>query len=233
MAGNPSGILLYESALPPVNPLVGIQEISIDTATKALVKTDSNGNTYYLGVTATPNVVLLGKSLGAGASITSITVAGGVATVTQTAHGFSSNDFTVTAGATGAGVGDINQLHQITVTGANTYTFPTTASGTIGGTILAMFWFKGTRSINATKVKNIVRNNTGDYSITLTNTQTDQYYGVMGSFAGASTRFSWEFKGDSGGAPSTTGFELFTLDMTNNTNHDADAYFNLQLLGVI
>lgn len=71
-----------------------------------------------------------------GVSVTSITIASGVATVTQTAHGYSTGQIVTFSGVTG--VTGLNGAHwQITSTGANTYTFPTSLTGTPAGTILA------------------------------------------------------------------------------------------------
>ena len=72
------------------------------------------------------------------ASVTSITIASGVATVTQTAHGYATGQLLTFSGITGTGVTGLNGAHwQIIVTGANTYTFLTSLTGTVGGTILA------------------------------------------------------------------------------------------------
>jgi hypothetical protein len=70
------------------------------------------------------------------ASVTSISISGGVATVTQTSHGYTTGQLVTFAGVTG--VTALNGAHwQITSTGANTYTFPTTLTGSPAGTILA------------------------------------------------------------------------------------------------
>ena len=72
------------------------------------------------------------------ASVTSITIAGGIATVSQTSHGYSTGQLLTYSGITGTGVTGLNGAHwTITVTGANSYTFPTTLTGTVGGIILA------------------------------------------------------------------------------------------------
>lgn len=70
------------------------------------------------------------------ASVTSISISGGTATVTQTSHGYTTGQLVTFSGVTG--VTGLNGAHwQITVTGTNTYTFPTTLTGTPAGTILA------------------------------------------------------------------------------------------------
>lgn len=69
-------------------------------------------------------------------SVTSITQTGGLATVTQTAHGYEDHDYIQIAGANQAGY---NIAGRITVTGANTYTMAV-ASGTVSpatGTLTA------------------------------------------------------------------------------------------------
>ena len=69
------------------------------------------------------------------ATVTSITISGGIATVAHTSHGFSTGQLITWSGVTGAGVTGLNGAHwQITVTGVNSYTFPTTLTGTPGGT---------------------------------------------------------------------------------------------------
>jgi hypothetical protein len=68
-------------------------------------------------------------------SVSSITIAAGVATATSTTHGYENNDRVTIAGASPAGV---NGTHKITVTGADTFTFTTAASGSVTGTITAV-----------------------------------------------------------------------------------------------
>ncbi|MDE2103272.1 MAG: hypothetical protein KGL39_38860 [Patescibacteria group bacterium] len=229
--GNPSGIIMWESALPPVNPIAGTQELSIDTTTKALVKTDSAGNTYYLGSTATSNIVLIGKSLGAGTSVTA-SVAAGVATVTHNAHGYANGDVIVLAGGTSAGsIGDFNQLHVITGVATNTYTFSTTASaGAITGSPVEMFWFNGTRCINPTKIKNVTRSGTGVYVFTFLNTQTDIFYGIFPGLAYTSAGGGDAICAGSG-TPTTTTFGI-NYSLPNVASHDADQYMAIGLAGI-
>lgn len=70
------------------------------------------------------------------ASVTSIAISGGEATVTQTAHGYSTGQIVTFSGVTG--VTGLNNAHwSITNTGANTYTFTTSLTGTPAGTIVA------------------------------------------------------------------------------------------------
>lgn len=72
------------------------------------------------------------------ASVASITRSGTTATVTQNAHGMNSNEFIKLEGITDK-TEDNNGAHQITVSGANTYTYTTTDSGSTSytGTIKA------------------------------------------------------------------------------------------------
>lgn len=69
-------------------------------------------------------------------SVTSISVASGVATVTASAHGFMNGAMVDHAGATPSG---LNGRKKITVTGSNTYTFDATgvANGSATGTLTA------------------------------------------------------------------------------------------------
>lgn len=68
----------------------------------------------------------------------SIAIANGIATVTLTNHLLATGDLTTFSGVTGAGVTGLNAATwgPVTVTGANTYTFPTSLAGTPGGTIV-------------------------------------------------------------------------------------------------
>ena len=68
-----------------------------------------------------------------------------VATVTQTAHGYSTGDFITISGATG--VTGVNGSWQITVVDANTYTFFTTLSGTVTGTLASQKKHKNYRTM--------------------------------------------------------------------------------------
>ena len=61
-------------------------------------------------------------------SVASITISSGVATVTSTAHGYSTRDQVTISGASPSGV---NGTFAITVTGADTFTYATSASGTV------------------------------------------------------------------------------------------------------
>jgi hypothetical protein len=65
----------------------------------------------------------------------SISITSGVATVTATAHGYDDKDKVKIAGASPAG---INGTHTITKVNANTFTFPTAASGSVTGTITSV-----------------------------------------------------------------------------------------------
>ncbi|MFM2053085.1 MAG: hypothetical protein RL456_1122 [Pseudomonadota bacterium] len=67
-------------------------------------------------------------------SVTSITIASGTATVVCTGHQFTSGRKVAIAGAS---VSALNDTHDITVVDANTFTFPTAATGTVTGTITA------------------------------------------------------------------------------------------------
>lgn len=71
-------------------------------------------------------------------SVTSITIAGGTATVVATAHGLAVGDYFTVSGATGTGVTGLNgTMYQVTgVTDANTFTFATALTGTVGGTVI-------------------------------------------------------------------------------------------------
>jgi hypothetical protein len=68
-------------------------------------------------------------------SVTGISISSGTATVTATAHGYSTRDQVTIAGGSPAGV---NGTFSITVTGADTFTYSTTATGTVTGTITAI-----------------------------------------------------------------------------------------------
>jgi hypothetical protein len=64
-----------------------------------------------------------------------ITISSGVATATVSGgHGYDNKDKVTIAGASPVGV---NGTHTITITGATTFTFPTSATGTVTGTITA------------------------------------------------------------------------------------------------
>lgn len=69
-------------------------------------------------------------------SVTSITLSGTLATVTCTGHQFSGGVGKRVLIA-GASVTAINAAHEVTVVDANTFTFPTTATGTVSGTLTA------------------------------------------------------------------------------------------------
>jgi len=220
------------SALQPNDMVAGmIAQMTFDGTNWQL----TNPNIGNASVATVPNIVLLGKSLGAGTSVTSITVAAGVATVNHTAHGYATGDFVVIAGATGS-TGDINQLHQITVTNANAYTFPTTGSGAIAGTIVEMFWFKGTRTtLPATGttwlIKNITRSGAGTYTFTFANVQADIYYGAQfGYISNTSNSLVGVAQGT---APTTSAIVLQTITVSTSTATDPTTSMMFIFTGII
>jgi hypothetical protein len=83
-------------------------------------------------------------------SVSSISIAGGVATVTTTTnHGFSSGNEVIIAGATPAG---LNATHTIAVGSPTTFTFATGESGSVSGTITARLiniFTRGFGTVNA------------------------------------------------------------------------------------
>jgi hypothetical protein len=222
---------LNGAALQANDVIAGMVATFIYDGTNWQLTNPNIGNTNLVNFNNTvPNVVLVGKSNGAGTSITGIAVSSGVATVNQTAHGYATGDWVPIAGATGGGVGDINQLHQITVTDANHYTFITTATGTIGGTILAMFWFSGPRVVGGSLVKNVVRNGTADYTVTFTNTQSDIYYPDTVSASNTGTTFLAAYYYHP--AKTTTTFRVTFAD-SGGTSADANGHLKLIFTGII
>ena len=165
----------------------GVTATATPTA-NAIPKADASGtlNSWVSG--QGPNVTLIGKSLGSGTSVTA-SVSAGVATVNHTAHGYSTGDVIVMAGGTSGGsIGDFNQLHVITGTATNSYTFNTTAAtGSITGSPVETFWFKGSRCNNPTKISNVTRQGQGQYTFIFTNTQNDAWYGVNYSAGSSGT----------------------------------------------
>jgi N4-gp56 family major capsid protein len=87
-----------------------------------------------------------GANVGSAGDPSGIVIAGGVATVTETAHGFKSGDFIAISGATPAG---LNATWEITVTGADTFTFVTSVTGTVTGTLASQKKTKVYRTIVA------------------------------------------------------------------------------------
>lgn len=198
------------------------------TSSGTLTVTKLNGNAVSL---STPNVNVIGKSLGTGVSVTA-TVSAGVATVTHTAHGYASNDVIVMIGATSSGtIGDFNQLHVITVTGVNAYTFTTTATGTIS-TPVESLWFSGARSLNPTLIKNISRTGVGAYTLTTTNTQNDSLwvFNVFGAVGGGA---SLQFCGINGNAGGVTTTQCFLQFSSNAASQDPTIYLVISLIGVV
>ncbi len=80
-----------------------------------------------------------------------IAIADGKATVSATAHGYDNKDQVTIAGATPAG---INGTHRITIVDANSYTFPTSETGSVTGTITAQ------RDVDATYQDDLIDGDT-------------------------------------------------------------------------
>jgi N4-gp56 family major capsid protein len=87
-----------------------------------------------------------GANVGSAGAPSGIVISGGVATVTESTHGYKTGDFIAISGATPAG---LNATWEITVTGANTYTFVTSVTGTVTGTLAAQKKTKVYRTIVA------------------------------------------------------------------------------------
>ena len=87
-----------------------------------------------------------GANVGSAGAPSGIVIAGGVATVTQTAHGFKSGDFIAISGATPAG---LNATWEITVVDVDTFTFKTSVTGTVTGTLASQKKTKVYRTIVA------------------------------------------------------------------------------------
>lgn len=88
-----------------------------------------------------------GANVGSAGTPSGITIAGGVATVAETGHGFKSGDFIAISGATGAT--GVNATWEITVVDADTYTFKTSVTGAVGGTLASQKKTKVYRTIVA------------------------------------------------------------------------------------
>jgi len=164
-----------------------------------------------------PNVILNGKCLYSGTAITSITLSGSLATVSQTSHGYKTGDVVVISGATGQT--GVNALWVITITGANSYTFATSLTGSVTGSPVVMFWFSGANSYNPTKILNVVHTGVGLYTCTFTNTQATAFYGVFASASSATFGIN--------GTPTVTNFVL------TFANVEQTSYFCVQLFGVV
>jgi N4-gp56 family major capsid protein len=76
-----------------------------------------------------------GANVGSAVSVSGIVLDGTTATATAASHGFSTGDFVTIAGATG--VTGVNGSQKIIVTGTNTFTFSSSLTGTVTGTITA------------------------------------------------------------------------------------------------
>lgn len=87
-----------------------------------------------------------GANVGSAGAPSGIVIAGGVATVTETGHGFKSGDFIAISGATPSG---LNATWEITKVDADTYTFKTSVTGTVTGTLASQKKTKVYRTIVA------------------------------------------------------------------------------------
>lgn len=95
------------------------------------------------------------------------TRSGTTVTVTSTAHGLATGNTVVVSAATDTA---LNGSRIITVTDANTFTFPTTATGA-NGTLTYTLTMRG--SIN---VASVTRNGLGDFTVTFSTSMTDASY---------------------------------------------------------
>lgn len=118
--------------------------------------TDGNrATTYQLptnGAAAYHGGVLVDKA--AATNISAASWSGGVASFTSTSHGLTTGDRVFIDGVLPrAYTSDMNNIQQVTVTGANTFTIPMTSNPgtyTSGGTVAGVEWYPTTTSLNTT-----------------------------------------------------------------------------------
>ncbi len=224
-AGTSGQLLIWGTGNSPAFQTVGGDGTL--SSSGALVISTLGGNPVSKTV---PNVVLNGLAYNtSGQTITSITLSGTNATVTQTSHGYNSGDTVVIKNATGqTGVNAI--WFPITVTDPNTYTFQTTLTGTVTGSPVVSFWFRGTSSLGQGKISNITYNGVGDYSGNFTNLQPNTNYGIKaaGGNVGRSTYFSM-----SNNANTTSAFDVQFFTAGSTIPSEADYYLLIELTGII
>lgn len=172
------------------------------------------------------NVNLAGKYLGS-VSVTA-TITGGICTVTDGSHNYTTGDYVVFTGTVTSG--SVNVCAKITVLNVSQYQFSTSASGTVSS-LSKIFWFSGTGSLNGTKIQNITRNATGDYTITLTNNQPNAFFGA--SFSALNSSSSTYVVINTATSPTTNTIRIKVLQQGSTTVQDADVYFSIQFFGVL
>ena len=181
---------------------------------------------------AVANVVLTGKSLGSGTDVTPTpAISGGYLTIYHPSHGYSSGDYVVLAGITASPTPQygLDALVPIaTVVSTNLYNVAVAGSGNVAGTAIEMFWFKGTRVLNPSKIQNITRASTGVYTALYLNSQTDAYYGLYG--VGSDDTHSLVFS-PAAAAPQTTQANI-QFNSTSGTNYDPTGYMGLYWTGL-
>ena len=176
----------------------------------------------FLG--SVPNVVFTGKCLVSGISVTAV-IANGVCTVTHNAHGYSVGDILVFTGTAVAGT--FAGVYVITSVTTNTYTFFTSATGTVTSPV-ETFWFSGIRSIGTNLISNIVRSGSAVYTFTFKNTQSNGFYGIVGTMGNSGNQAG--FNVTQSVSPSTTAFSVNGINSGGNV--DADTYFYIALTGI-
>lgn len=119
------------------------------------------------------------------------TFAASVVTVTFTAHGFNTGDLVSISAASGTNSANVNGSGAIiTVTGANTFTYP--SFGGTSGTAGTLSVDTRTRAIY--NIASVVRNSLGNYTVNLTTAFTSANYVALGSGSSDSTDANTPFQ---------------------------------------
>lgn len=184
---------------------------------RKLVNQLTQGN--FLG--KIPNVVLSGTII---SNSVSAVISNGLCTITHTNHGYSENDAIVLTGS--ATTGTFAGFYIIFSVTANTYSFYTSATGTVSSPV-ETFWFSGNRGLGFNLISNVSTISTGIYNVDFENTQSDKYYGSLGiilanggayeasvGFTNTSALSQVCFQIDSNPASPTNGFQLYYIGIS-------------------
>jgi hypothetical protein len=202
--------------------------VSTFTPTASATPSSTPTNTF----TPNPNVILIGKSLGAGTAVTPTpTIVSNVLTVYHASHGYSQGDALVLAGATASATPEAGINAMVTITGVttNTYTIPVAGTGAVAGTLKEIFWFSGANSLNVSKISNITRASAGTYTVVLTNTQPNGFYGPL-SWIGYVSGTNLISYSNNAVVPSTTQFGI--IFATTSTGIDPTGYLGISIGGI-
>ncbi len=206
-------------------PFGGLAAAAVTTATETIAANNvdtqvptSAAVKAYVDAQLIPRV--LANFTGGTSSTGTYSRAGTTVTVTMTAHGMATGQFVFLDFTTGTAT---DGYYQVTVVDVNTYTVTDTVSGSTSGNVTRLVWARKSYG-----VASIVRNGSGDFTITFTSAFADANYVALVTAGGSGVAASGNALVGWGGIYTTSSLRVGISD--NNTDSNTDpTYCNVAI----